>query len=779
MCRAFFEAHSKIPETAKYTVSGVVREAGTGENMIGATVFVQELNIGTTTNQYGFYSLTLEPGIYHLIFRSFGFQTEKKLVLVETNTKLNVSLVNTDTELEEVVISGETSDRNISSSQMSVERIEMKTIKKMPSLMGETDIIRSIQLLPGVSTVGEGAPGFNVRGGNVDQNLVLLDGAPIFNTSHLFGFFSTFNPDIIRDVTLYKGGIPAQFGGRIASVLDLKFKEGNSKQLSGQGGIGPIASRFCLEGPIKNEKTTFVIAGRGSWADPYLRLIPDKNVQNSKAYFYDANFKISHRFNTKNALYLSAYLSRDRFKFPADTAYEWGNASAVLRWNHLFNDKLFANVTAAFTNYTYGIEGTKAANEFEWQAGIVYKNLKTQFTYYPSVRHQLEFGADVIQYSIKNGTLKPLKNSPINPLNLQQDNSLETALFVNEEFKISSRINLSLGIRYSAFFLLGSGEVYQYQSGVPKSRTTITDTLNFASNELIQTYQGFEPRMALNYVINSEQAVKLSFNRMRQYLHLISNTTAITPVDIWKNSNTHLTPQVGDQLAVGYFRNMKDNTYETSVELYYKKLTGIIDYKEGADLILNPTLETELLAGTGKAYGIEMMLRKNKGKLTGWVSYTYARSLRTVAGTTFEERINDGNPYPTNFDIPHNLKIFGSVQFTKRTYFSFNFLYNTGRPITYPNARYDIGGVAIPNYISRNQQRIPDYHRMDITLTADGKIKPDRKWQGSWVLAVYNVYGRRNAYSIFFKPDFGVVPNSYRLSVLGSALPSLTYNFKF
>ena len=766
------------------TLSGYLKEAKTGEGIIGGTVYVEELKKGTASNEYGFYSITLPAGNYHIAFSCVGLKKEIKQIILNSTGTYSIELSEAPFQVEEVTITGEAEDNNISGVQMSMTRLSIETIETMPAFLGEVDVIKSLVLLPSVNTVGEGASGFNVRGGDIDQNLILLDDAPIFNSSHVFGFFSVFNPDAVKNVTLYSGGISAKYGGRLSSILEIKQNEGNLKEFTGKGGIGIVSSRLTLEAPIVKDKCSFLVAGRTSYSDWILQKVPDINVQNSAVSFYDLTAKINYTFNNKNKIFLSTYLSNDKFRFGPDTTYSWGTANAVLKYNHIFGEKLFSEFTAVYSNYHYKVDSQAEVNSFELEYGIEYKSLKADFTYF-SQKHQLDFGAVTIWYGFQPGNLKPAsESSSINPVDMKKEQSREIAIYINDEYKISQGITLMYGLRYSLFQNLGPANVYIYQDDVPMDQVTIFDTLHFSRGELIKSYGGFEPRVSLKLGLGPSSSLKLSYNRMRQYISLISNTAAITPIDIWKTSDMHIKPQTGDQVIIGYFRNFAENSIETSIEIYYKKVSNLVEYKDGANLLLNETLEADLLEGKGRAYGIELQVKKKTGRLTGWASYVYSRSERLVNGEFPEEQINFGEYYPSNYDKPHNVKIVSNYRITQRWSFAANFTYSTGRPFTAPYSKYRINNgllnyITVANFSQRNQYRISDYHRLDISVTLGEGHRKNRKWKGSWTFSVYNVYGRKNAYSVFFKDVYGSPPMPYKLSILGVPFPSLTYNFTF
>ncbi|MDO6390565.1 TonB-dependent receptor [Pontibacter sp. BT731] len=762
------------------TLSGQVRNAKTGEPFIGATVLLVETGKGTVADEQGRYTLSVPAGNYTLRVRAMGMVEDQRRVSLQQSRTMHVELFEVSNQLREVEVSAKAPDHNVESLEMGVARLSIQEVRKMPNFLGEVDVLRSIITLPGVTTVGEGASGFNVRGGSIDQNLILQDQAPLFSSSHLFGFFSVFNPDMVQDVTLYRGGIPARYGGRISSVLDVELKEGNKKAPILSGGIGLLASRLMVEAPLLKDKASFVLGARGAYPGLAMRYVPDKAVRDSDGYFYDFNAKVDYTISAKDQLMVSGYLSRDGFRFGADTTYTWGTATGTARWNHTFNDKLLSSVTGVVGDYDYGVEAKTEPYSYTLDSEIKYKQLRADLNYEPSVRHKMGLGASSSWYEFSPGTLTPGSElSSLLPVHMPRERSVEAALYLDHEYTLSPRISVSYGLRYSSYYNLGPGDVYVYDPESPRRESTIIDTLSFSNGGVIQRYGNFEPRASLKISLGENSSVKLGYNRMAQYIHLISNTTAASPVDIWKTSNPHLRPQLGDQVALGFFKNLQDNTIELSAEAYYKKLHDLVEYKDGARLLLNSTLDADLLPGEGKAYGLELMVRRNSKKLTGWASYTYSRSLRRVNGPTPEERINNGNFFPANFDKPHDLSLVLNQQLTRLISMSANFTYSTGRPITYPESVSYIDGLLMVNYSDRNQHRIPDYHRLDLAFVIDGTNKRNANWVSSWAFSVYNVYGRKNPYSVFFKPAYGgTIPQAYRLSVIGSAVPAITYNFK-
>ncbi|MEM1319662.1 MAG: TonB-dependent receptor [Bacteroidota bacterium] len=776
LCSLILALLSTLPGLAqeKVTLSGHIRDVSNGEELIGANIYITEVASGASTNAYGFYSLSLSPGNYTIVFSYLGYQTQSARVALTESQVMDIELSPEGFQMEEVVVTAKEEDQNVKSIEMSVEKLSATQIKQIPQVLGEADLIRSIQLLPGVSTVGEGASGFNVRGGNVDQNLILLDEATVYNSSHLFGLFSVFNVDAIKDSKLYKGGIPAQYGGRLSSVLDVRQRDGNRKHFAMNGGIGLIASRLTLEGPIQKEKSSFMVAGRSSYGHLFLQLNPD--LKDNVVYFYDLNAKANFSLGEKDRLYLSGYFGRDVFNFGDEFSSDWGNATASVRWNHLFSDKLFSNFTAIYSDYGYSFGVPEGTEAFDWDARIYNHVFKGDFSYFFSPQSKLDFGAEVNFYRFQPGLARGIgEESIFNEINVPNKYALESALYASYEHEPIRNLTLQYGLRFSNFTRIGKGDVFLYENGIPSSEDAIIDTVSYGSLEKIISFSNPEPRFSANYVINNQNAVKLSYNRMLQYIHLVSNTTSATPIDIWTPSGTYIDPATVDQVAIGYFRNFKDNTYEASIEGFYKDFNNLMDYKDGAELLLNETLETELLSGSGRAYGLELAIRKNKGAFTGWLSYTLSRSERKVPG------INDGEYYPANYDKTHDLSITTAWAINKQFNLSANFAYTTGRPITYPESRYSFDGITVPHYDNRNGARIPEYHRMDIGLRFTPRKNEGRRWKSSWEIGAYNLYGRRNAYSIFFRQNENnpLETEAVRLSIFGNALPYLTYNFSF
>ncbi len=758
------------------TISGYISDGSNGETLIGSNVYVVELQKGASTNEYGFYSLSLPQGRYTLQYSYLGFITQEIIVELFQNQKKDIELATEASELTEIVISSEAPNANVSTNEMSVNKLDIGTIQKMPTLLGEVEILRSIQLLPGVSSVGEGASGFNVRGGSIDQNLVLLDEAPVYNSSHLFGFFSVFNPDAVKDVKLYKGGIPARYGGRLSSILDVRMKEGNKKNLALNGGIGAIFSRLSVEAPIVKDKASFIIAGRRSYIDVLAQPFLNEDVEGSVLNFYDLTLKTNFDIDEKNTLFLSAYTGRDNFGFGDDAGFNWGNATTTLRWNHLFSDKLFSNFTVYYSDYDYQINfGSESTNKFDWDASIKNYSFEPEFTLFLTPGNIVRFGAHGIIYEFEPANAVGVSEGEVTDLTLPKKFAIESSLFIENEIDIGEKLSLNYGLRFSMFNYTGEGTAYEYAESTPGLRRPVVSSQEYDQWESIKTYNNLEPRLSLKYQLNDKQSFKLSYNKMSQYIHLISNTTAATPVDIWTPSTNNIKPQIANQVALGYFQNFKDDIYELSAEVYYKKMDQLVDYIDGADLLINELLEGDLLEGQGRAYGLELMFKKTEGKFNGWVSYTLARTERQVNG------VNNNEWYASRFDQLHNLSLTAFYDVSKRISLSANFALISGTPTTFPTTRFEQQGYIIPDnaFDSRNNVRIPSYHRLDVSATLQGKKNEQRRWQSEWVFSIYNLYSKRNPFSIFTRLGENGVTEAVKLSVVGNFIPSVSYNFKF
>ena len=764
----------------KYTISGHVKDALSGEDIIGAVITAQEAKVSVASNIYGFYSLSLPAGKYTISISNIGYGSFTQAADLTKNLVLNVNLEVKSEQLKEVEISSERSDQNVKDVQMSVAKLDIKTIQKIPAFLGEVDLVRAIQLLPGVTTIGEGATGFNVRGGSIDQNMVLLDEAPVYNSSHLFGFFSVFNPDAVKDVKLYKGGIPAQYGGRLSSLLDVRLKDGNNKSYHAEGGVGLLFSRLSIEGPLKKDKSSFIIAGRRSYFDLFFPLSKNKDIKDASAYFYDFTAKVNYIVNDKNRVYLSSYIGRDVFGFGGDVnfGFDLGNNTVSARWNHVYNSKIFSNVSLVYSNYAYQIGVGDKYDGFNWKSNIINYIVKPEFTWYLNPKNTITFGATSTYYTFDPGKLIFYSKGEKRELGADARYALENALYAGNEQRITGRLSMQYGLRFSNFNYIGKGTAYTFNDTIPNVRRDTISSKKYDNFEAIKTYNNFEPRFSVKFDVTSQSSVKASYNRTTQYLHLISNTAASTPLDVWMPTTNNIKPQLADQVALGYFKNFRDDDmYETSLEVYYKSMQNQVDYIDGANLLLNPLLEGELMTGKGRAYGLEVYLKKAKGAFTGWISYTLARSERKVNG------INNEQWYPNRFDKAHNLNVVGMYTLNDRIEFGGTFVFGTGTPTTFPTNRIEWGSYIIPHnvYGTRNNTRIPPYHRLDLSATFHLKDKRSGKYKHNIVVSAYNVYARRNPFSIYFRgnPDNPVVTQAIRFSVVGNIIPSIAYNFKF
>ncbi|MBK7173054.1 MAG: TonB-dependent receptor [Bacteroidales bacterium] len=764
-------AHSQTPpESKKFTISGHVKDASTGEYLIGATIFVSELSAGVITNSYGFYSISLPSGSYQLRFSYIGYSTFFRKVNLAENMVLDIAMESGQSELGEVEIKGTRTDENVRAPEMSLVKLDVKTISRIPALLGEVDIIKAIQLLPGVQSTSEGSTGFSVRGGNSDQNLIILDEATVYNASHLMGFFSVFNNDAIKDVTLYKGDIPAAYGGRLSSLLDVRMKDGNSKQLKLTGGIGTVSSRLTIEGPIIKDRTTFVASGRRTYADLFLPFAKDEGVRDNKLFFYDFNLKLTHTINETNRVYFSGYLGRDTFKNQF-AKMGFGNQTASLRWNHLFSSKLFFNASVIYSQFDYNLGTPQGdANSFNWSSKMRDHSARFDFTYYLNTKNTLKYGATTTFHEFFPGTATGLGDeSLISEFRLPTQYAFEHGAYVSNEQKVTDKLTLKYGLRLSVFQNVGPGTYYRFDEDFNP-----IDSVVYKKRDFFNTYFGLEPRLAFTYLLDERSSIKGHYSHTYQYIALAQNSTAGTPLDVWFPSTPNVKPQVADQVAIGYFRNFFDNSLETSVEVYYKKVNKVIDFCDHAYLLLNQYIEGEIRIGEGESYGLELMTRKNSGDLNGWISYTYSRSWRKI------ETINNGNRYPAPYDKPHTLNIVLNYEASKRVELSATWVYATGLPVTFPTGRALIGNAIVPIYSDRNAYRMPDYHRLDLSCTLKGKEKPGKRWRGDWNLSVYNAYNRKNAWSINFEKDAADPYTTYAVKTyLFSIIPALTYNFKF
>ncbi len=749
----------------KYSISGHVTDAATGEEQIGATIYVVELKSGTVTNSYGFYSITLPAGNYHIRYSYIGYNTVEKIINLTGNRELSIELKTQETSLDEVVIKGDADDANVRSSSMGVVKMNIKEIDKIPILFGEQDVLKTLTLMPGISSGGEGKGGFFVRGGNTDQNLILLDEAPVYNASHLFGFFSVFNSDALKDIQLYKEGIPAQYGGRLSSVVDVYMNDGNSKKFSVSGGLGIISSRLTLEGPIVKDKGSFIVSGRRTYADLFLRFTK-KDFRDNQLYFYDFNAKANYRLGKKDRLFLSGYFGRDKLG-ASNFGFSWGNATGTLRWNHIFNRKFFSNTSVIYSSYDYLIKIESQSFNMSLNSGINDWNIKQDFTWFANTQNTLKFGFNMIRHSFMPGERLAEGTSSIPDIILEKKQGYESALYVSNDQKIGARLKLNYGFRLSMYNAVGPGSVYTYNAD-----GDITSETAYSTGDIIKTYVEPEPRIAISYILDETSSVKVSYQRMVQNVHLLTTSTSDSPTDVWVPSSAIIKPENSDQVSAGYFRNFNNNTFETYVEFYYKTMNRQIDFKDGANIFLNPHIEADLAFGRGRSYGMEIFAKKRLGKFTGWIGYTLSKTERQ-----FDE-INHGNWYSARQDRTHDVSVVAMYELNKRISFSANWIYYTGDAVTMPSGSYVVDGSIVPLYTERNGYRMPDYHRLDVGMTFVNK--QTRKLKSSWNFSVYNVYARENAYSISFQenPDKPGTMQAVKL-YLFSIVPSITWNFKF
>lgn len=761
----------------KVILSGYIKDEASGEALIGATCYIPELVTGVISNSYGFYSITIPPGDYDISFSYIGYESKDKKISLKENKQLSVFMAENSEQLEEIMVTGEKKNRNVESINMSMEKVSVKLIKKLPSFMGEVDVLKSITLLPGIQSGGEGSSGLYVRGGGPDENLLILDEAPVYNASHLMGFFSVFNSDAIKDIQVYKGGIPSEYGGKASSVIDIRMKDGNSKDFKVNAGIGNISSRLTLEGPVIKDKWSYIISGRRTYADVLGRLAGLEALKENKLYFYDLNLKTNIILGEKDRIYLSGYTGDDTFELGKSMYMKWGNITGTARWNHVFHGRLFSNTSIIYSKYNYnlGVPGG-GADQFDWSSEIHDFNLKEDFTWYASTNNKLQFGFNIIHHHFNPGKITADNKSFYSNLKLTNYNALESSVYASNEQKIGSRLTLKYGLRLSMFQQLGEGRVREYLNpDIPNANEIISEKYYKSGERIGSMVNHLEPRLAVKYTLNEESSIKTSYNRMVQNLHLISNTNSPTPLDIWLPTSKYIKPLIADQVAVGYFRNFNNNAIETSVEVYYKDMKNVLDYKDGAELFLNEDLETQLLTGDGYSCGLEFLAKKQEGKITGWLSYTLAKTMRKVPG------INNGKEYPSSYDRTHDVSLVLNYELNKRFTISTNWLFATGNPTTYPIAKYDVQGNTMYYYADRNSNRIPDYHRMDLSVTYNPKKNETRKVQKTINLSLYNVYARRNAYSVTFRQNENNpnISEATRLSIIGTVIPSITYNLTF
>lgn len=761
------------------TITGYVRNTVTGEPVVGAAVFIESPSIGVTTDALGQYALTIPRGRQVLKIKSFGMRETSRRIVLYSDGKLDIEMRESVIALKEVAVKAGM-DKNVVSTQMGQVKLSIKNLKQVPTVFGETDLLRTIMTLPGVKAVGESTTGLNVRGGSTDQNLILYNDAVIYNPSHLFGFFSAFNPDVLKEVELFKSTIPSKYGGRLASVLDVNSRDGNKKKFVASGGIGLITGRLTLEGPIVKDKTSFLIGGRSTYSNWLIKAIDNPDYNRSKASFYDLNLHISHEINEKNSLYLTAYTSNDRFRLFGDTLYTYQNTLGSLKWKHTFNPKLYGEFTVAHSRYQYlmGASGLPL-NSFDLKFNIQQSNFKADFSYALNPKHTIDFGLSSTHYKLNPGTFAPRgSESLIRADTLETEKGLETAFYIEDKFEVSPRMSITGGIRFSMFQYLGPKTVNTYVPGYPIDYIYQNGVEKFGSGKIVKNYMGPEFRASMRYSLLDNLSLKVSYNTLRQYIHLLSNTMTISPTDIWKLSDKYIKPQLGDQVSIGLYRNLRGNKIEVSLEGYFKNIKNFLDYKGGDSLIMNHNMEAAVLNTKAKAYGVEFMVKKPTGKLNGWIAYTYARTLLRAIDRESPEAPNQGKFYPSNYDKPHDFTMITNYRFSHRFSLSFNFTYSTGRPYTPPIGKYYMDGAYRVYYADRNQFRIPDYYRADVGMNIEGNHKVRKLAHSSWTVSVYNVLGRKNASSVYFQTKNGEV-KGYQLSIFAQPIPTITYNFRF
>ena len=750
-----------------YIVNGIVTDSLSGESLIGVTVkFSNRTQNGTTTNAYGFFSYKLTSGVYTMTVSYIGYRTIVSTITVESEQRMNLTLV-PENSIGEIVVTAEKRNDNLLGPQMGLTKINLSEIRNVPVIFGERDVLKTLQLLPGIKSAGEGNSGFYVRGGSADQNLILLDEAPVYNASHLLGFFSTFNSDAIKDVSVFKGGMPAQYGGRLSSVLDIRMNDGNKKEYTAEGGIGLISSRLKVEGPIVRDKSSFMISGRRTYADAFLALAKDTSIRKNTLYFYDLNAKANYQLDQKNTIFLSGYFGRDELGLNQTFGFDWGNATATLRWNHLYSNRLFSNTSLIYSNYNYVIENFIEENNFKVSSSIRDLNLKQDFQLSLSNSHNLRFGLDMVNHRIAPGSITSSAGSSVNEETIERRKGMEVSAYVSDEWEINDKFNIVYGLRASSFFLRGPGIFNNYDL-----EGRISSSRSYGSGELVKNYFRLEPRLSASYLLSEHSSLKVSYTRNSQNMHLMSNSTASSPTDLYIMSSNNVKPEIADQVAGGYFRNFNEDKYEFSAEVYYKTMLNQIEYRSGTDLRGNRNVEADLLYGEGRAYGIELYIKKRFGKLNGWVGYTLSRTERRF------DDIDNGIWFNAKQDRTHDLSLVGIYKAGPRWTLSSTFVYNTGNAVTFPAGKYQVNNQTYFYYSARNSDRMPDYHRLDLAATLEAK--PGKKLQSSWSMGFYNVYGRKNAYSINFQddPDDKTKTQAVKTTLFG-IIPSITWNFKF
>ena len=773
---------------SKATITGKIIDFKTGRPLHGATISISQLNISSATDVKGNYKLTIPVGEYDLSLNYPGFGQDDRNIRVSGNGIVDFEIAERTIKLKEVLVTDRAINLNVVRTQMSTIKFTTKAIKELPMFLGEKDIIKSVTLLPGIQSTGEFGTGFFVRGGSADQNLILVEDVPLFNSSHLFGLNSAINSDGINSVTLLKAGIPAKYGERASSVMDIRLGT-TADTLSFKGGIGLLNTRLNLEMPLFNKKVSLLIGGRSSYSNWLLHAMPDADLKNSSASFYDINTLLKIRFDSKNSLALFGYFSNDKFSFTKNAPYHYDNMLASLRYSHIFNDKLYSNLLLGISRYRNDVSQSdtlKPTEAYKISSSINYNNIKLNFTWLPAEKHSIDFGVNSILYQLQPGIMSPLGSlSEVIPQSTNKEKALESSAYISDNINFSPKISAEAGLRLTQYADLGPSSVFVFKDNTPRTSENIVDTLNYANNKVVKWYTSLEPRLSLRYSFDKASSIKFSYNRISQFVNLISNTAVMAPTDVYKLSSPNVPPLICNQFALGYFRNFNNNAYETSVEIYYKKLDNIVEYRDGAQILLNNSLETDLLKASGYNYGVEFYIKKNTGRLTGWASYTYSRSMRHTTSPFDVDQINGNNYYPSSFDKPHNVVLNATLHLTRRWRLAGIFNYNTGKPITLPELKYDYDGRQYVYYSDRNKYRLPDYHRLDIAITFDETLRLKQKWKGSWTFSIINLYGQKNPYSVFYKStsqvgsQFNQSFNLYKMFIIERPIPTFTYNFTF
>lgn len=766
----------------KLTLSGFVKDAGTGEEMIGVTIYVPAIENGTVTNVYGFYSITLPPGTYEVTYNFIGYEPttqEVTLDFANGNQELNISLKEESTELQTTVVEAE-AEANVKSVEMSTNRINVSQIKKLPALFGEPDIIKNVQMMPGVISAGEGTSGFFVRGGAADQNLILIDEAPVYDASHFFGLFSVFNASVLKDSKLYKGGIPSRYGGRLSSILDVRTKDGNNQQFGGEAAIGLLASKLMLEGPLMKDKMSFIVSARRSYADVFIKLFGNEDQRENQVYFYDLNAKLSYKPTNKDRFFVAGYLGRDVLKLGGNADFGWGNTTGTFRWNHLYNERLFSNTTLIYSKFDYALKVDDDAQGFDWRANLQAVTLKQDATYFINPKNTLEFGITGAYRTFSSGEVTPVGDGSIfTEFNMPLQYAVDYAVYAANEWEISPKFSVQYGLRWSFFHAIGPENIRVFDD----PNNNVDPRYNeerYDRWETIRAFNNLEPRINARYVVSRTSSIKASYNRMAQYIHLLTNSTVPIPFNTWAPSSLYLEPQLADQVSLGYFRNLKGNEYEFSVEAYYKDMRNVTDFADNASILLNQNVATEFRQGRSESYGLEWYLEKKKGKLTGFISYTLSKTTRTVPG------VNLGQPFDANYDRRHSLNVVATYALSPYIDLGGTFTYATGRPITLPGGKYEFDGYVADYYTERNGYRMPDFHKLDLSMTYRPKKNDNRNWKSSWIFSIYNTYNRKNPFTIYTRlredSDGNPLPNApkeARMIYLFPILPSFSYNINF